>query len=95
VHYPRYLKAIELRIDRSGRDDGARDDQLMAQLLPHWKQYRQVMHTRPDAREASAEFDYLGWMIEEFRVSLFAQELRTSITVSDKRLRAQWPKCRL
>ncbi len=94
-HYPRYLRAVELRIDRAGRDQGKRDDQLLARVLPHWRQYLQVLSKRPDAREASAEFDLLGWMIEEFRVQLFAQELRTSIQVSDKRLREQWPKCRL
>jgi ATP-dependent helicase HrpA len=94
-HYPRYLKAMELRIDRAGRDRGKRDDELMARVLPHWRQYMQVLAQRPDAREASAEFDELGWMIEEFRVQLFAQELRTATPVSDKRLREQWPKCKL
>lgn len=95
AHYPRYLHAIELRFQRAAKDQGDKDAERARALYPHVRQYRGVLAQRPDARAASPEFDHLGWMIEEFRVSLFAQELRTAIPISDRRLRDQWPKCRL
>ncbi|XHC26396.1 DUF3418 domain-containing protein [Phycisphaerales bacterium ac7] len=70
VHYPRYLKAIDLRLDRCGRDGGARDAQLMAQVRPHWDKVRQLIDQRPELLELLPPFEELRWMIEEFRVSL-------------------------
>ena len=45
---------------------------------------------RPDAPMADPELDQFRWMIEELRVSLFAQELRTPVPVSAKRLQKFW-----
>ena len=79
AHFPRYLKAMRLRAERL-RQDPAKDQQRMLQVLPYWREY--LKH-----RAAGEEgLDELRWLIEEWRVSLFAQELKTAEPVSAKRL---------
>ncbi|UGB46265.1 ATP-dependent RNA helicase HrpA [Frateuria edaphi] len=79
AHYPRYLKAMRLRAERL-RQDPAKDQQRMLQVLPYWREY--LRHHAGGA----ADLDELRWLIEEWRVSLFAQELKTAEPVSAKRL---------
>ncbi len=82
-HVPRYLKAINLRIDKL-RSNPARDAQCMTQLQPllqAWQALRQGQQGKGDARVG--EF---AWLLQELRVSLFAQELKTPVIVSVKRL---------
>ncbi len=86
-HLPRYLRAVVLRLDKL-RADPARDMQRLAELRPIEQRWlRRVAERRgtPDAR--LVEF---GWLLEELRVSLFAQELRTPQPVSVKRLEKVW-----
>jgi len=81
AHFPRYLKAMRLRAERL-RQDPAKDQQRMLQVLPYWREY--LKHRAAGAApDALAE---LRWLIEEWRVSLFAQELKTAEPVSAKRL---------
>lgn len=80
-HYPRYLKAMRLRAERL-RQDPSKDQQRMLQVMPYWRAFLQHRAAGGDA-EALAE---LRWLIEEWRVSLFAQELKTAEPVSAKRL---------
>ncbi len=81
AHFPRYLKAMRLRAERL-RQDPAKDQQRMLQVLPYWRDY--LKHRAAGADPAAlAE---LRWLIEEWRVSLFAQELKTAEPVSAKRL---------
>lgn len=87
THLPRYLKAIAMRLDKL-RSDPARDAQRLAELRPLEQRYLRHLAERrgsPDAR--LAEFQ---WLLEELRVSLFAQELRTPQPVSVKRLEKAW-----
>lgn len=81
AHYPRYLKAMRLRGERL-RQDPAKDQQRMLQVLPYWRAYLQHRAAGGDP----AELAELRWLIEEWRVSLFAQELKTAESVSAKRL---------
>ncbi|MDQ6646959.1 MAG: DUF3418 domain-containing protein, partial [Pseudomonadota bacterium] len=81
AHLPRYLKAMRLRGERL-RQDPTRDQQRMLQVTPYWRAYLQQ---RAGGNDASG-LEELRWMIEEWRVSLFAQELKTSEPVSAKRL---------
>ncbi len=81
AHFPRYLKAMRLRGERL-RQDPAKDQQRMLQVLPYWRAYLQH---RAGGTETAA-LDELRWLIEEWRVSLFAQELKTAEPVSAKRL---------
>ncbi len=79
AHLPRYLKAMRLRAERL-RQDPAKDQQRMLQVLPYWRAY---LNHRAEGRDGLEE---LRWLIEEWRVSLFAQELKTAEPVSAKRL---------
>jgi ATP-dependent helicase HrpA len=82
-HVPRYLKAINLRIEKL-RSNPARDAQCMAQIQPltqAWQTIRQAQQGRTNPR-----VDDFAWLLQELRVSLFAQELKTPVIVSVKRL---------
>ncbi len=86
-HLPRYLKGVVMRLDKL-RADPQRDAQRMAELRPleqrYWRRVAELKG-RPDAR-----LDEYRWLLEELRVSLFAQELRTPQPVSAKRLDKAW-----
>jgi ATP-dependent helicase HrpA len=85
--FPRYLQAIELRIDKVLRDP-RRDPQLVAQVAPLESRYRErVKAERGVVPPAEDEF---RWLLEELRVSLFAQRLGTRLTVSTRRLEQAW-----
>ncbi len=82
-YLPRYLKAITRRVERLA-GNLKRDAELAAKVKPFAAALR-ALHTQ--AMTPSVE--QLRWMVEEFRVSLFAQELRAMIKVSEKRLDEQ------
>jgi ATP-dependent helicase HrpA len=86
-HLPRYLKAIVMRLDKL-RTDPARDAQQMAALRPLEQRYLRLTAERRGAPDARLE--EFRWLLEELRVSLFAQELRTPQPVSVKRLEKAW-----
>ncbi|MEP6898605.1 MAG: DUF3418 domain-containing protein, partial [Rhodanobacter sp.] len=81
AHFPRYLKAMRLRAERL-RQDPSKDQQRMLQVMPYWRAWLQHRAAGAD----TAVLDELRWLIEEWRVSLFAQELKTAEPVSAKRL---------
>ena len=81
AHFPRYVKAMRLRAERL-RQDPAKDQQRMLQVLPYWRDY---LKHRAGGTDPAALAE-LRWLIEEWRVSLFAQELKTAEPVSAKRL---------
>jgi ATP-dependent helicase HrpA len=84
---PRYLKAISRRAIRMSTNL-ERDTALAARIRPFEAQYRSLSdHGVPLA--AAPALRQLRWMLEEFRVSLHAQELRTLVPVSEKRLQEQ------
>ncbi|NBC95222.1 MAG: DUF3418 domain-containing protein, partial [Deinococcus-Thermus bacterium] len=85
---PRYLKAIVRRLAKlaDGRLD--RDAAAMSELEPHWRRYRQHAAQAPP-HALGGEVARYRWMVEEYRVSLFAQDLGTSVKVSPRRLEAQ------
>ncbi|RZL57918.1 MAG: ATP-dependent RNA helicase HrpA [Variovorax sp.] len=86
-HFSRYLKAITARLDKL-RADPVRDAGKMAELRPQEQRYwRLVAERKGVADERMLEF---RWLLEELRVSLFAQELRTPQPVSTKRLDKAW-----
>ena len=79
AQFPRYLKAMRLRGERL-RQDPTKDQQRMLQVMPYWRAYLQ------HRAAGTTALDELRWLIEEWRVSLFAQELKTAEPVSAKRL---------
>jgi ATP-dependent helicase HrpA len=86
-HLPRYLKAITARLDKL-RADPARDAKLMAEVKPLEARYMRRLAELKGVRDA--RLDDFRWQLEELRVSLFAQELRTPQPVSVKRLDKVW-----
>ena len=86
-HYPRYLKAVTLRLDK-WRADPARDAQRLAELRP--LEQRCTRRVAEQKGVADTRLDEYRWLVEELRVSFFAQELRTPQPVSTKRLDKAW-----
>jgi ATP-dependent helicase HrpA len=86
-HFPRYLKAIVLRLDKL-RADPARDAAKLAELKPQEQRYWRLVAERKGALDERMQ--ELRWLLEELRVSFFAQELRTPQPVSVKRLDKLW-----
>ena len=87
AHFARYLKAITLRLDK-WRADPARDAQRLAELRPLEQRYLRRLAEQKGV--ADARLDEYRWLLEELRVSFFAQELRTPQPVSVKRLDKAW-----
>jgi ATP-dependent helicase HrpA len=95
-HFPRYLKAAALRLDKL-RADSARDAQRYAELAPleqAWQRERMSRAKLGGTVRSGAEIEQFGWLLEELRVSLFAQELKTPVPVSAKRLAKLWQSMR-
>jgi len=84
---PRYLKAMQYRLEKSVQDPG-RDSRQAAEIAPWLKKYWDRVKSGKD--KISPERDAFRWMLEEFRVSLFAQSLKTPYPVSAKRLDEAW-----
>jgi ATP-dependent helicase HrpA len=82
-HVPRYLKAISLRIEKL-RSNPARDAQCMTQLQPLLQAVQKIHQAKPGMHDPRV--DEFSWLLQELRVSLFAQELKTPVIVSVKRL---------
>ena len=89
AHFPRYLKAITIRLDKL-RADPTRDAKLMAE----WNSVAQAWQRTPRKSGSGSDIDpkmlEFRWMLEELRVSLYAQELKTPMPVSVKRLQKVW-----
>ncbi|MFP3568791.1 ATP-dependent RNA helicase HrpA [Paraburkholderia sp. SIMBA_030] len=87
AHFPRYLKGIALRIDKL-KADPARDARQFAEFQPLLQNYQRALAQRGGVLDPRlSEF---RWLLEELRISLFAQELRTPMPVSVKRLYKVW-----
>ncbi|TSP10700.1 ATP-dependent RNA helicase HrpA [Cupriavidus campinensis] len=91
VHFPRYLKGMAMRVDKLKGDPG-RDSQRtqeMAPLVQQWQRAEKLLRTQGRGAE-DARLDEFRWMLEELRIALFAQELRTPVPMSVKRLQKVW-----
>jgi ATP-dependent helicase HrpA len=92
-HLPRYLKAASLRLDKV-RADPARDARLAAEVAGLEQPYRRESTQRARQGGETAGFVQFRWLLEELRVSLFTQELKTPVPVSVKRLSKLWETLR-
>jgi ATP-dependent helicase HrpA len=88
-HFPRYLKAMNVRIEKL-RGDPSRDAKLMAEWQQAAMLYQRVAKDKSAGKNTDPKLVEFRWMLEELRVSLFAQELRTPMPVSAKRLQKVW-----
>ena len=89
---PRYLQAIDYRIDKLIRGGQARDEANVREVAKHWTRYQASTAEGSESASCGDALSEYRWMIEEFRVSLFAQPLGTSIKVSPQRLDKLWHK---
>ncbi|TFH44438.1 MAG: DUF3418 domain-containing protein, partial [Lysobacterales bacterium] len=90
ANYPRYLHGVRNRLDKLRRG-GAGDGRKLAAIVPLWNRFtaRAAEHAMRARRPDAALVRY-RWMIEEYRISLFAQELGTAYRVSPKLLELKW-----
>jgi len=88
-HLPRYLKAMRMRMDKYPSSPD-RDTKHAYSLLQIWQNWEAEVDKRRKAGRLTPELMNYRWLIEELRVSLFAQELKTPFPVSFKRLEKAW-----
>jgi ATP-dependent helicase HrpA len=86
---PRYLKAIEQRLDKIA-GQVQRDRVWAGELAGYWEQYQARLAKHSQEGKRDPQLGLYRWLLEEYRVSLFAQQLGTKLPVSDKRLSKQW-----
>ncbi|MBT8764682.1 ATP-dependent RNA helicase HrpA [Metapseudomonas boanensis] len=86
---PRYLKAIEQRFDKIAAQL-QRDRVWSGELAGYWEQYKARLAKHAQEGKRDPNLVLYRWMLEEYRVSLFAQQLGTKLPVSDKRLSKHW-----
>jgi ATP-dependent helicase HrpA len=87
--YPAYLRALELRIDKL-KHAAARDRQGMQELSKIQEKWKSRYERMIEQQLHDERLEELRWSIEELRISLFAQEVKTAYPVSLKRLEKRW-----
>ena len=92
-HYPRYLDAILYRLDKL-RHGGApaESEEIVSENQEKCDRARQ--HHQQQGQVFDEDLDTFCWMLEELRVSMFAQPLGTAFSISAKRMDKQWEKVR-
>jgi ATP-dependent helicase HrpA len=88
THLPRYLKALLIRAERAALNP-AKNQERLRQLAPYQDALKKLQAQPPRSAEAQRQLEAFRWMVEEFKVSLFAQEVGTALPVSPKRLDQQ------
>ena len=88
--FPRYLRAIEYRLDKLQGGGEARDRSGCEEILRWWRLYREYVDEHPMTEYRIPRLTEFRWLLEEYRVSLFAQPLGTAVRVSAKRLEQHW-----
>ncbi len=91
AHVPRYLKALATRMERA-KLNPVKDRERAALLAPYLAKLNSLRENPPKSGEAQQQLAEFRWMVEEYKVSIFAQELGTAVPVSPKRLDEQWSK---
>jgi ATP-dependent helicase HrpA len=87
--YPRYLKALASRLEKLC-NAALRDQQLLNELQSVQEDWLKRWQAAADKGIEDMRLEEIRWMLEEYRVSLFAQELKTAYPVSAKRIRRRW-----
>ncbi|BAO44334.1 ATP-dependent RNA helicase HrpA [Thiolapillus brandeum] len=87
--YPRYLKALSSRLQKL-QNAPLRDQQLLNELQPLQDDWLERWKAASEKGVEDPRLEEIRWMLEEFRISLFAQELKTAYPVSAKRIKKRW-----
>lgn len=90
--YARYFRAICVRMDRLRGGGLQRDREACDEIRNSWQACQERLEQHRSRRVHDPELEHFRWMLEEYRVSLFAQNLGTSLSVSSRRLDRQWEK---
>jgi ATP-dependent helicase HrpA len=90
---PRYLQAMQKRLEKYPRDF-ERDAKHAASISGWWKKYEELLERQTQAGTVDSRLHEVRWHIEELRVSLYAQELKTPYPISYKRLEKIWNSMR-
>jgi ATP-dependent helicase HrpA len=88
--YPRYFRAIELRFEKLSQGGTVRDREQYELIAKRWRQYLGIARSHRDQGILDPALTEYRWLLEEYRVSLFAQSLGTRVPVSEQRLEAAW-----
>ncbi len=86
---PRYLMAIEKRLEKI-QQNPERDRKARLEIASLWSDYKKRNEQLTKNNQHSAQLEEYRWLLEEYRISLFAQEIKTRVPVSSKRLRKAW-----
>jgi ATP-dependent helicase HrpA len=89
-HLPRFLRGMEVRLRKLMNAGLSRDAASLAHVQPLWDLYKQRQSVYRQQGRTDSNLVLFRWMIEELRVSLFAQELKASVPVSVQRLEKIW-----
>jgi ATP-dependent helicase HrpA len=93
VHFPRYLEAAQTRLHKLLNGNERRDRRSYNALAPLWRRYTIVLEGfrgEGQGRELEPGFVEHRWLLQELRVSLFAERLGTPVSVSAKRINDHW-----
>jgi ATP-dependent helicase HrpA len=93
-HLPRFVAGTKVRLQKLANAGLARDETSTKTLGELWKQYNERLEKHQKAHIVDPALEQYRWMLEELRVSLFAQELKTSVPVSLQRLEKLWEEVR-
>ena len=89
--FMRYLKGIQIRLEKFRRN--LRQESLLSEQISNcYEQYQKRLSKHKNEKQYDSELVAYRWMLEEYRISLFAQQLGTRQTISEKRLKQQWEK---
>ncbi|MCL7944499.1 ATP-dependent RNA helicase HrpA [Marinobacter sp. ATCH36] len=94
AHFGRYFEAASVRYEKMPRELG-REREFLHTMEPLWSRYANKRDEQQRQGVRDPELVLYRWMLEEFRVSFFAQQLGTAMPVSVKRLDRQWDKTRV
>ena len=89
LQFPRYIKGMSVRIEKFANNPG-RDESNSREIHAFWHQYLQRLEKHRASGVTDEHLEEFRWQIEELRISLFAQELKTPYPVSVKRLQKLW-----
>lgn len=93
--YPKYLKGIQQRLEKAALNP-QKDKLQLASIANHWQRLADYLAKEGDYRlEQNLTLQEYRWWLEELRISLFAQTLKTLVPVSDKRLDKHWEQAML
>lgn len=92
--YPRYFEAMSYRMDKIDITSIEKDRLHTQEIVHHWERYRSETSLHMNHGIVDPELETYRWMIEELRVSLFAQPLGTIVKISPQRMEKQWKRIR-